>query len=185
MTGLRVLPDDPIQGDGFRLRTLTVADAPDVTAACVDPETQRWLPLPNPYTESHAIGFITEVAVNQHETGDGVVFGIEVDGRLHGCIDLKGSTTEGVIEIGYWVAPWGRGQGLAGRAAGLLGRWALREQHMERVVIRAATGNHGSNAAAVRAGFTREGIARNAGHTHDGRVDLVIHSLVPADLADH
>jgi len=33
-----------------------------------------------------------------------------------------------------------------------------------------------------KAGFTYEGIARNAGIVYAGRVDLAIYSLVPADL---
>lgn len=33
-----------------------------------------------------------------------------------------------------------------------------------------------------RAGFTREGVLRNAGITHSGRVDLVVFSLIRRDL---
>jgi RimJ/RimL family protein N-acetyltransferase len=49
--------------------------------------------------------------------------------------------------------------------------------------LRAATGNAGSNRVAEKAGFTREGVARNAGTVHGGRVDLVVWSLVPGDLS--
>ena len=31
--------------------------------------------------------------------------------------------------------------------------------------------------------MTREGVARNAGYTNSGRVDLVVFSFTPADLA--
>lgn len=111
------------------------------------------------------------------------MFAIEVGARLHGCIDLKKTQwAAGTTEIGYWVAPWGRGAGLAGRAASVLARWALLELGLERVEIRAAGGNIASQRAAESAGFTREGLLRNAGHTHAGRVDLVVHSLVRADL---
>ena len=60
--------------------------------------------------------------------------------------------------------------------------WALREQGFERVELRAATGNLASQRVAEKAGFVREGVARNAGHVHDGRVDLVVYSLTRADL---
>ena len=52
----------------------------------------------------------------------------------------------------------------------------------ERVELRAATGNLASQRVAEKAGFVREGVARNAGHVHAGRVDLVVYSLTRADL---
>ena len=64
----------------------------------------------------------------------------------------------------------------------MLAQWVLREQGLERVELRAAPGNIGSQRAAERAGFTREGVLRNAGHVHEGRVDLIVYSLVRADL---
>ena len=64
----------------------------------------------------------------------------------------------------------------------LLTEWILSDQGMERVEVRAATNNTASKRVAEKAGFTREGIARNAGFTHAGRVDLVIYSMVTGDL---
>ncbi|WP_156760962.1 GNAT family N-acetyltransferase [Microbacterium karelineae] len=51
------------------------------------------------------------------------------------------------------------------------------------VELRIAPGNAGSLRVAERAGFTREGTARNAGFTDAGRVDLVVYSLIRADVA--
>ncbi len=59
---------------------------------------------------------------------------------------------------------------------------ALVEHGLERVVVRAGTGNGASQRAAESAGFVREGVARNAGRTHAGRIDLVVYSLVTTDL---
>ena len=74
------------------------------------------MPLPRPYERLHAEGFVGEIAASTQESGRGIVFAVEVDGRLHGCIDLKATDwVSGTTEIGYWVAPWGRGRGLAGR----------------------------------------------------------------------
>lgn len=179
----RRFPDSEIAGGGLRLRALRGGDIDDVAAACVDPLTQRWLPLPRPYTRETALAFVSDFAVAQRDSGDGVVFAVEVDGRLHGCIDLKHTDwNAATTEVGYWVAPWGRGAGLAGRAAAVLARWALTEQGMERVEIRAAVDNVASQRAAEVAGFTREGLLRSAGYTHDGRVDLVVYGLLRADL---
>lgn len=175
--------DTTLQGDGFTLRPLTGLDVPDIAEAGADELTQRWLPLPRPYTMETARSFVADFAPEMQRSGSGIVRAIEVDGRLAGCIDLKHTDWRGLTtEVGYWVAPWGRGAGLAGRAVRVLARWALEEQGLERVELRAASGNVGSQRAAERAGFIREGVLRNAGFIHDGRVDLIVYSLVRTDL---
>ena len=58
----------------------------------------------------------------------------------------------------------------------------LRDQGVERLELRAATGNLASQRVAEKAGFTREGVLRNAGYVNDGRVDMVVYSLVRGDL---
>jgi len=58
----------------------------------------------------------------------------------------------------------------------------IREAGFERIELRIAPDNVASLRVAEKSGFTREGIARNAGFTDAGRIDLVIWSLVPADL---
>jgi len=176
-------PDVVLTGSGFELRPLTERDADDVAASCRDELTQTWLPLPRPYTTETALAFITRLAPEQRTSGAGLVRAIDVDGRLCGVIDLKRTDwLARVTEIGYWVSPWGRGSGLAGRASRLLAAWALQDQGTERLVIHAATGNIASRRSALAAGFHSEGIARSAGYTHDGRVDLEVFSLITSDL---
>ncbi len=184
MTGTGRLLDPPTLDAGdLVLRELLVADAADVARACQDEETQRWLPLPRPYTEATAEEFITSIAPGQQRCGDGVVRAIERDGRLVGCVDLKHTDWAArTTEVGYWVAPWARRQGVASRSARALSVWALTVGELERVELLAATGNVGSQRVADAAGFEQEGVARNAGYVHDGRVDLIIYSLIAADL---
>ena len=96
------------------MRPLSEADADDVTEACQDAETLRWLPLPRPYTRANAEWFIGTFGPTQRESGAGIVFAIESDGRLAGAIDLKHvNWASRVAEVGYWVAPWARGRGVA------------------------------------------------------------------------
>lgn len=172
-----------LEGDGFVLRRPALRDVPRVVTACTDDETQRWLPLPNPYGPVEAISFIETRAPTVQREGTGLISALEVDGQLAGMVDLMDvNWREQTVEIGYWISPDRRGQGLAGRSAGLLARWALQEQDIKRVEIRAATGNIGSQRAAVAAGFEPEGVLRSAGITPGGRVDLVVFGLTRGDL---
>jgi|GEM_PF-15112 len=176
-------PDATLTAGDLTLRPLTAADTNDVIAACLDPETQRWLPLPRPYTRASAEWFIGTFGPSQRASGAGVVFAIESAGRLAGVIDLKHvDWATKVAEVGYWVAPWARGRGVASQATRSLAHWAIHDHGLERVELLSATGNRASQRAAEKAGFTREGLARNAGYVHDGRVDMVVFSLVRGDV---
>ncbi len=175
--------DATLVGQGFTLRPLGEEDVPDITAACQEELIQRWLPLPRPYTHDTARGFVHQMAPQALESGEGIKRAIDVGGRLHGVIDLKLTDWPGAnTEIGYWIAPWARGQGLAGRGARLLADWALTEQDIERVTIYAAVDNLASQQAALAAGFVREGVKRSGGHIHGGRVDLVLFGKIRGDL---
>ena len=122
------------------------------------------------------------------ESGDGIHFAItdaESD-RLLGTVGLKKTDWRALVsEVGYWTAPWARGRGIATEATRALGRWLLCEQGFERMELKAATENTASQRVATRAGLHREGIMRNAGFTHTGRIDLVLFSLTPRDLLVH
>jgi len=186
MTALDVTPtfhETTLAVGDLTLRPLSQSDADDIADACQDPETLRWLPIPRPYTLANAQWFIGTFAPTLRESGAGIVFAIESAGRLVGVIDLKHvNWAYRVAEVGYWVAPWARGRGVASRSTRALSEWAISDHGFERVELFAATGNIGSQRAAEKAGFVREGVARNAGYVHDGRVDLVLFSLVPDDL---
>ena len=182
----RTFPVATIETSRLLLRPHRAEDAPDVAIACRDELTQRWLPLPNPYTEADALAWCTEMAPRFRTSGEGIewVAVRRSDDRLIGTFGLKRTDWRmKTSEIGYWVAPWARGEGLAVEAVTAIARWLLLEQGFERLGLRAAPGNVASQRVAERAGFTREGVARNAGFTNAGRIDLVVYSIIPADLA--
>jgi RimJ/RimL family protein N-acetyltransferase len=169
------------------LRALAAADIPDVQLSCADELTQRWLPLPDPYTLEAAADYCTVTAPRFRESGDGICLAMADpdSGRLLGSISLKETNWRALTsEVGYWVSPWARGRGLAAEATRLLAEWLLGEQGFERLELRAATGNTASQRVAVKAGFTHEGMLRNAGFVHAGRVDLAVYSKISTDLAD-
>lgn len=172
-----------LAGPDLTLRPLGPQDVDAVVAACADPQTQRWTSVPQPYERRHAQDFIEVAAPRALEENTGIVFALDDGSGLVGCLDLKNTDwTTRCTEVGYWVAPAARGRGLASAATRLLAEWAIRARLIERVELRAAPGNAASLAVAARAGFRREGVARNAGVVKGGRVDLVVFSLVSGDL---
>lgn len=183
-TGEDRFPEIELRTQRVLLRPYRPEDAQAVAEACRDELLQRWLPLPNPYTDADAVTWCRDIAPRFRETGEGIEWAVIrlADQRLIGSFGLKRTDWRArSSEIGYWVAPWGRGQGLAVEAVLAIARWLLHEQGFERMVLRATTGNVASQRVAEKAGFVREGIARNAGFTNSGRVDLVVFSCIPSD----
>lgn len=63
----------------------------------------------------------------------------------------------------------------------MLSQWVLHQQGFSRVEVRVAIENYSSQRVAEKAGYVQEGIARQAGRVHSGRVDLIIYSRVSDD----
>jgi RimJ/RimL family protein N-acetyltransferase len=68
-----------------------------------------------------------------------------------------------VAEIMYWLAPWGRGRGIATDSLKLLCQWAFNSLRLERVTLKTHPENIRSQLAAERAGFRRQESENNSG----------------------
>lgn len=172
----------------LELRAFTEADIDDVLAGAADPGTQRWLPIPEPgrpYTRTDAELWCRELAPAARATGDGIQWAAvrRATHRFVGSFGLTRTSWRALsTEVGYWVAPWARGEGLASEAVAAIAHWTIRDRGFERLVLKAATGNHASRRVAEKTGFVHEGVERNALRLHKGRADLAVYSLVPSDL---
>jgi RimJ/RimL family protein N-acetyltransferase len=175
------LPTEVVRTDRLVLRPYRPEDADAVHRACQDPDIQRWLRVPSPYTEADAIQFVTETTVSARAEGHALMTAVEADGRLVGSAGLHFSRGPLGPAVGYWLAPWARGQGYAAEAARALADWALR-LGAPRVHLMADVGNTASQAVAVRAGFVREGVVRSCLDYRDGsRGDAVLFSRLAED----
>jgi RimJ/RimL family protein N-acetyltransferase len=166
------------------LRLLRDDDTDAVQRACEDPETQRWLDfLPRPYRREDAEWFIVQ-AQSDWSTGHATVFAAAdaVDDALLGAVAVQAGRQRRPY-IGYWVGPWARGRGVASRAVRLISRWAIETLDPWRLEIFVEAGNTASERVAEKAGYRREGILRAYGDGLEGPIDLVMFSLLPADLA--
>jgi ribosomal-protein-serine acetyltransferase len=107
-----------------------------------------------------------------------IVTGIWHQGALVGVIELHAMPGNTSGEIGYWLAPAARGQGLMTRATRALVDHGFRELRLHRIQIRCATGNRASRAVPERLGFALEGVVREAEWVNDHYNDLAIYAML-------
>jgi RimJ/RimL family protein N-acetyltransferase len=160
------------------LRAWQPTDAEAVFAACQDPEIARFLPIPLPYTDEVAREF---VAVRRLDWAgdDERSFAITdaTTGEVLGSI-ARHQRAEHRAEIGYWLAPWARGRGVATRALRLISDWSF-EEGLLRLELFTHPDNIASGAVAERAGFELEGVRRAWDLDRDGRPeDAVFYVLI-------
>jgi len=171
---------------GLLIRPWRAEDADEVYRACQDPEIQRWTTVPRPYLREHAEGFVRTGAGQAWAAGTGAPMGVfdEVTGELLGATGLVRLDRTGG-EIGYWTAPWARGQAVATRAARAVARWALGPLGSQRLAWRAEVGNHASRLVALRIGVRVAGTDRLGSARGDGTLaDMWTGSLLPGELRE-
>ena len=103
-------------------------------------------------------------------------------GIFLGCVGLNQfNRTYQYCNLGYWVRSSRVGRGVASTAARLAARFGLEELGLQRIEILVATGNHGSQRAAEKAGAVREGVLRKRLLINGQSHDAVVYSLVAGD----
>ncbi len=177
------LPEAVLRSERLVLRPYLPQDADDVQRACNDPLIRRWIPLPDPYDSAAARAWVTDLSHRPRRSGTGSMFAVAArdDGRLVAAFGLHGIGRDRLAEIGYWVAPWARGNGYAAEAARRLARHAFDDLGVGRVEILVEPANAASHRVAVRAGCSHEGLRASAGAHGERRVDLVAWRLLPDD----
>ena len=168
-------------GDGIVLRLLRVEDAEEVFALARANRDRLapWMPWAgrtNSVEEQRV--WLRNVSADPEDL-DGV--GIFVDERYAGGAGIHGRDPYGTgAEIGYWIDGAYEGRGIVSRAVQALLVVCFDELGVHRVTIRAAIGNVRSRAVAERAGFTQEGVLREAEQGSDGSGfhDLVVYGLL-------
>ena len=169
-----------LRSDGvISLRPWSEADV-DEMVACLDgdEEISRWLDqIPQPYTAVDARAFLRR----SDETTFAVVDA--EDGGVLGGIGLKWNDAHDVAEIGYWARLDARGRGVTTRALRLATAFAF-EQEAARVQLRADVENVSSRRVAEKAGFTAEGVLREAHWSArlGRRQSWVMYSALPGEL---
>ncbi len=173
--------------DGCTLRLLDERDADElerVVAANHD-HLARWLP----WVEATAAAGVearreyVRRARRQAEANDGFQTAVVAGGAIVGVVgfhhvDWANRSTS----LGYWLAADRQGRGIMTAAVRALVRHAFEVWQLNRVEIRVAVGNARSAAIPRRLGFAEEGILRQAERHADVYKDIVVYSLLRADV---
>jgi RimJ/RimL family protein N-acetyltransferase len=167
------------------VRTLLAADADEVDEVLGDRQTLRWLTFPAGAGQPAGLNWCTELAEQRRAAGAGDHYGVirREDDRLVGLLwtrrtDWGAMTTE----VSVAVSAKARGFGVAAEALDALTIALLLEHGFQRIELRLVPGNTAARRVADKAGFVYEGLLRNAGNVHSGRVDLEMWSMVAGDL---
>ncbi len=176
-------PDPPLREAQIALRPWQEGDIDAIIALCSDPDVARFTRVPVPYSGSDAQAWLGGLPAGL-ANGDGLRLAIVAGGgEPVGSIGLRIDPLDrDIAEAGYTVASAARGRGVATTALRLVSRWALRDAGVARVHLSTHLDNAASQRVAERSGFQREGVLRSWEELRGRRIDLVMFSLVAADL---
>ena len=164
----------------LQLRAWRSSDALMVQQAFDCPDIQRWhvrrldsLDEARKWTAQWAQRWATEEAAS---------WAITQDDKPLGQVGLRAiSLTEASAGLSYWVAPVGRGRGVAAKAVEAVQRWAFEEIGFNRLNIHHSTENLASCQVATKTGFSLEGTLRQAIKHADGWHDWHLHGRLRSD----
>lgn len=145
-------------GEGLVLRPFEADDIDDLVLAHQDSDMLRYVPFPRPYTRARAERFALGVSTEIWDEESGGTFAIAdtETGRLVGSVGVPFMDhIDGEAQVGYWVAPWGRGRGIATAATRTISDWLFTTVHAANILLHIEEENVASVAVARAAGFTR------------------------------
>ena len=166
--------------DGLNLLQATLDDAEELFAV-VDANREylrEWLPwLDGTNNVDDETSFIVST-LEEYGRGDGVLYGIRLEGNLIGTISLNwidwGNRGCGV---GYWLAKDQTGNGYATKSCIRLMEHCFDDLGLHRFVLEAATDNFPSRTIAENLGMRLEGITKDREWLYDHYVDAALYAI--------
>lgn len=171
-----------VKGNGVVLRLPRDTDRDDLAAGATDPLVVRFVPaISDPYSRVDAQRWIERAIIGSADRVDFVIADPDTD-RLLGAAGLHHLRwEEGSGEVGYWVANWARGRGVASAATEALTDWGM-SRGLARVELLTHPENWPSQRVAMRAGYRPEGLRRAGGIDRGGRrYDLLVWARLAGD----
>jgi ribosomal-protein-alanine N-acetyltransferase len=175
-----------IQGEGFVLRPERPGDAPAMARAFGDdPQLAVDWGIEDAPDEPTALAWTTEHA-ELWDKGEGRHFAVadpDCDELIGGVNFHNIRPDHRRAEVGFWLAPGVRGQGIGSGAVAAACRWAFGHYDLVRIEMTTLPDNDGSLALARKVGFQREGLLRSRNFERGAQVDIVMLGLLRDDLA--
>jgi RimJ/RimL family protein N-acetyltransferase len=178
------LPDVGLQDGPVELRPLTEADVSAFVMALEDGAISEGAYHGHLDGGEGVVRAYLARNAERMESGDAVLLGVwEANAqRLSGSTMLfRIDWDERVAELGFWIAPWARGRGLARTALRLTVALALDHLRVERLTGLTGVDNLGAQRAMESAGLEREGVLRGLEKTAAGRLDQVCFAVLAID----
>lgn len=167
----------------FHLRPPRISEAQDVLELALDSEVRMWNPRCRITDLPEAVANC--LARADWSDGSRATFSImETDTeRYAGNIALHGiDRVNAQAYVGYRIAPWTRGRGVATKSLSAVAAWAFGELRLERIVLTHGVENEASCRVAQKSGFSLEVVMRSAKRFGDGRLhDEHLHALLASD----
>lgn len=179
-----------LANENVRLSVPVAADVDRVAAMCQDPDVAEWTVVPSPYTREDGALFVESAIPTGWARDIAYTWAVRSpgpeDGPVLGMVGLTmddAATSERSAEIGYWLGPEARGQGLMTAAVHLMIDWAFDDEGLglSRVFWQAYVGNWSSRRVAWRLGFRHEGTVRGYAIQRGQRRDAWLGTLLRED----
>lgn len=161
-----------IETGRLSLAPFTAADAGAVHDYCQDPELQRWVPLPVPYSRADAEYFVGGYATDAASSPALTLWSIRSEAGVVGAIELRHEPLASAT-VGFWLGQPHRGRGIMTEALGALVEYSFEEAGLvlRRLHWESAVGNIASATVARRNGFQFEGVSRRSIIHRGERID--------------
>ncbi len=178
--------EEPLSDGTVTLRLASERDIPEILIAFQDDRhLHERLGLDRPPSGAE-LGRLSERFASDREAGASVTLtvlepGSDVcRGQIYTSqVDWQHSRAS----VGMWLAPQIRRRGLGAAALRLASRWLLERCGLERLQVLAEPGNDPMVRTAQAAGYQPEGVLRGYTLERGSRVDCVVLSLLPSDVA--
>lgn len=166
-----------------RLETFSRVHLGVIAELAVDPEVQRFsrIPVPTP-TDFADVWWSRLEDGRRNQVRESFAVIDDGDGRVLGIAGVPKIDHEArTAELGYLIAPFARGRGVATQALAMLTSWALTELLSLRLELLISDQNPASRKVAIRCGYRLEGVLRSLHLKGDIRYDTEIWSRLPTD----
>ena len=173
----------PEAASDIRLEPFAESHLPAIARMIHDPGVLAYTRVPDPPPADFPKTWLARYENGRRE-GTKEAFAIvdAASGEFLGLAVAVGIDEEArTAELGYVVAPWARGRGVASAALGQLTRWAFDERELLRLELLISVANEPSKRVAKNCGYVHEGTLRSHYFKQGRREDSEVWSKLPTD----